>query len=112
MGDGFLERASEPLVAQHTLSRTPEQPQRRCHDVVWLVVLLVYWAGMAAIGVIAVQEGDYRRLIEGMDDQNGVCGAQGDPLLESRPYVYFACLQYGGRRPTVCMSQCPALSGR
>ena len=106
----FLERASEPLVSQHTLSRTPE-PSRRCHDVIWLVIFLFYWAGMGAIAWGAVRQGDYRRLIEGLDDHNGLCGAEGDPILSERPYVYFACLQYGQSRPTVCMSGCPSLSG-
>ena len=106
----FLERAREPLVSEHTLSRTPE-PARRCHDVIWLVIFLLYWAGMLAIGYSALRQGDYHRLIEGMDDHNGVCGDPSDPVLESRPFVYFGCLQYGQRRPTVCMSACPSLSG-
>ena len=105
--ESFLVQASEPLV--HTLSRAPE-PERRCHDVGPLIVFILYWSGMLAIALMAVQEGDYRRLIDGMDDHNQLCGGA-DTELESRPYVYYACLQYGSRRPTVCVSQCPSLSG-
>ena len=45
----FFERAREPLVERHTLSRTPEPP-RRCHDLLWLALFLLYWAGMLSIG--------------------------------------------------------------
>ena len=105
-----MESASEPLVERHTLSRTPE-PSRRCHDVIWLVIFLLWWVGMLAIGWTSWRQGDYRRLVEGLDDHNGLCGEEGNPTLEGKPFVYFACLQYGQRRPTVCMSQCPSLSG-
>lgn len=113
----FLERASEPLVS---LSRSPTPAPRGCKDLVWLVVFTAYWVGMAYVGTFAVQQGDPRRLIEGLDDDNQLCGSpdsvgdHGDGLphgLSTRPYVYFACLQYGRRRPTVCVSQCPTLSG-
>ena len=124
MKDDFLERASEPLVS---LSRTPTPAVRGCRDTVWLVIFAVYWVGMAFVGYFALQEGDPRRLIEGLDDENQLCGSEHvvsdnyhpggmdiDDVLftkTSRPYVYFACLQYGRRRPTVCVSQCPGLSG-
>ncbi len=118
----FLDRASEPLV--ETRGRTLSRPTagsegapapRRCHDVPWLIVFALYWVGMLTIGTCAVQEGDWQRLISGMDDDDQLCGGpaqghgQGD--LESRPFVYFACLQYGRRRPTVCVPSCPSLSG-
>ena len=54
--------------------------------------------------------GDPRRLVTGLDDSNQLCGQPGTEL-ESRPFLYFACLQYGRSRPTLCVSQCPALSG-
>ena len=116
-GMSFLERASEPLVS---LSRSPTPAPRGCKDLVWLFIFAAYWAGMAYVGTFAVQQGDPRRLVEGLDDDNQLCGspdAYGEHAddvphgLSSRPYVYFACLQYGRRRPTVCVSQCPTLSG-
>ena len=107
----FFERASEPLVeARHrSLSRAVETPApRRCHDSPWLVVLALYWVGMIIIATCAAQEGDWKRLVQGMDDDDQLCGGSQMPGhhgvvadgMESRPFVYFACLQYGRRRPT------------
>ena len=114
----FLERASEPLVEPRpTLSHTSSvRKPERCHDVTWLTVFALYWVGMLWIGACALQEGDPQRLVQGLDDDDQLCGEPSPPghpqhHLESLPYVYFACLQYGQRRPTVCVSACPALSG-
>eukprot|EP00966_Prymnesium_polylepis_P198467 4599243-Prymnesium_polylepis.1 len=107
-GGGSL---AEPLVSRK-LSRA-EQPPRSCRDVVWLLLFLLYWMGMLWIAVCSFTEGDLGRLRAGMDDDDHLCGhsEKGVYDLESRPYLYFSCLQYGARRPTVCMSQCPVLSG-
>jgi len=117
----FLDRASEPLVDStrlRTLSRPGAagdvQAPRRCHDVPWMILFAVYWLGMLAIAACALREGDWKRLVAGMDDDDQLCGGGGfgkGISLESRPFVYFACLQYGRRRPTVCMPSCPSLSG-
>lgn len=127
----FLVSASEPLVPaseppvaselvdpRRTLSRTagPDGSVRRCRDTPWLVLFALYWLGMLVIAGCAVREGDPRRLIQGMDDEDQLCGGPGlvnesNGSLESRPFVYFACLQYGSRRPTICVQSCPALSG-
>jgi len=114
----FLERASEPLVEPRpTLSHTSSvRKPERCHDVTWLTVFALYWVGMLWIGACALQEVDPQRLVQGLDDDDQLCGEPSPPghpqhHLESLPYVYFACLQYGQRRPTVCVSACPALSG-
>ena len=117
--ESFMASASEPLVERRTLSRLPPPAPRHCNDVLWLVIFALYWVGMLAIAWSAVENGDPRRLVEGLDDENQLCGSpdalgqhgDGSHGLESRPYVYFACLQYGRRRPTVCLPQCPSLSG-
>ena len=31
--------------------------------------------------------------------------------MASRPYVYYACLPYGQKHPTICTDTCPKLSG-
>ena len=118
----FFDRASEPFVESRSrlLSRRAGSPEvspvpRRCHDVPWLIVFALYWVGMLTIATCAVQEGDWKRLVSGMDDDDQLCGehnqGQGHDNLESQPFVYFACLQYGRRQPTVCVPTCPSLSG-
>lgn len=105
------ETLSEPLVSQK-FSQV-EQPTRSCRDVTWLIVFLLYWGGMLWIAACSITEGDLGRLRAGMDDEDHLCGTsiKGVYNLEARPYLYYSCLQYGARRPTVCMTQCPALSG-
>ena len=102
---------AEPLVSER-LSQ-PEIPPRRSRDAPWLAVFLLYWLGMLWIAACAVREGDISRLSAGMDEMDHLCGTAQPGIydLESRPYLYYACLQYGGQRPAVCMSSCPALSG-
>lgn len=102
---------SEPLVSRKFSQA--ERPRRTCRDVTWLLVFLLYWVGMLWIAACSVTEGDLGRLRAGMDDEDHLCGMSEEGVydLESRPALYFACLQYGARRPTVCMTQCPALSG-
>jgi len=59
--------------------------------------------------------GDLMRLEAGMDESNNLCGVErpGAPwAVASQPYVYFACLPYGQRHPTVCTAECPHLSGQ
>uniref|UniRef100_A0A7S4B0R5 Choline transporter-like protein n=1 Tax=Chrysotila carterae TaxID=13221 RepID=A0A7S4B0R5_CHRCT len=106
-------RLDEPLVGGPLLANGPET--RRCHDVAWLVALLLCWTAMGSLTYLAVSEGDARRLTSGMDYSNHICGTAGTEPgqedLSDRPFVYFSCLQYGRRHPTVCMSSCPRISG-
>ena len=83
-----------------------------------LLVFLLYWVGMLWIASIAMREGDLARLEAGMDYDNRLCGVDrpgsetgGSVDLKRLPYVYFACLVYGQRHPTVCVDECPPLSG-
>ena len=101
----------EPLVSH--MSTSPDAGRRHYHDVAWLGLFALWWAGMGVIAWRAFQEGDLARLRAGMDQENHLCGKAepGQYDLTSTPYVYFACLQYGLRSPTVCKSSCPDLSG-
>jgi len=104
----------EPLVGNPESAFFPTgQDARRCRDVPWLVVLLLCWLGLGCIASIAVAEGDPRRLTAGMDYSDQLCGTMGlnGADLRDRPFVYFSCLPYGRRHPTICVSECPHISG-
>lgn len=50
-----------------------------------------------------------------MDTDNHLCGVDrpGTPEeVRTRKYVYFACLPYGQRHPTICTADCPHMSGQ
>jgi len=86
--------------------------KRRCQDVGALVVFLAYWVGMLWIAALASREGDLARLTSGMDNDNRLCGEdRPGAQFKGLPFVYYACLVYGRHRPTVCVSECPTLSG-
>ena len=123
---------SEPLVAESEaaaeLEAGPADPpreqrshralsvqgsgKRRCQDVGVLWLFLAYWVGMLWIAALARREGDLSRLTSGMDYTNRMCGEdRPGAQFKGLPYVYYACLVYGRRRPMVCVSECPTLSG-
>ena len=41
--------------------------ERSCRDVLWLLVFIVFWAGMFIIAGFAFAHGDYHRLLYGTD---------------------------------------------
>eukprot|EP00962_Isochrysis_galbana_P046592 scaffold18782_cov118-Isochrysis_galbana.AAC.2 len=149
--------------AARTLNVMDFNPPRQCRDVKWLGLLLLCWACMLVIAVVAVVEGaaasarpragpcarltrthttpfglqtrvplrtpsaaaadaarpaptgDLMRLEAGMDTDNHLCGVDrpdNPEEVRSRRYVYFACLPYGLRHPTICTAECPHMSGQ
>ena len=103
--------AGPPMDQRRALS-VQGSGKRRCQDVGALVVFLSYWVGMLWIAALASREGDLSRLTSGMDYDNRMCGEdRPGAQFKSLPFVYYACLVYGRHRPTVCVSECPTLSG-
>ena len=107
--------ASAPSGAERSSRRALsviDNGRRRCKDVFALLIFAAYWVGMLYVASVAVREGDLSRLGAGMDYDNRLCGVQSEKAdLKHLPYVYFACLVYGQRHPTVCVDSCPSLSG-
>jgi hypothetical protein len=48
--------------------------KRSVKDVIWLLLFLVFWAGMLTIGGYAYYHGDPLRLIYGQDSFGNICG--------------------------------------
>ena len=59
---------------------------RRCTDILFLVIFALYWLGMIVVTVIGTQQGDPRRLVYGTDNAGRVCG--GDELPD-KPYTVY-----------------------
>lgn len=47
---------------------------RRCTDVIFMIVLLVAWLGMTYLGVDAISNGDPHLLVNGIDYDGRICG--------------------------------------
>ena len=55
---------------------------RSCTDFVWSILFGLFWVGMLAIGVVAMQEaasiGGYTRVVNGYQADGKICGQSGD----------------------------------
>ena len=79
---------------------------RHCTDVLCLGLIIVMWAVMTAIGIYAINEGDYRLVVFPMDYDGNVCGADFNGTdMTDFPNLYYVNSFTGG----VCMSKCPSL---
>jgi len=109
----------EPFTAEGegALPLGSKASERRCTDGAWLLLLLAAWTGMAYVAAVSYAEGNPQRLSAGFDMEGNLCGTlapqnNGGTLdLRARPYVYFACLQFDRLHSTVCVAECPRVSG-
>lgn len=80
---------------------------RVCTDVLCSLLLLAMFAIMTAIGIYAIDNGDYRLILYPMDYDGNVCGTDvGDIDMTDYPYLYLVNYLGGG----VCMKECPSFS--
>jgi len=86
---------------------------RKCTDVICLILFLVFIAAWAIVAFYAAVNGDINRVIYPTDSQGRICGA-GD--LKDRPKLLFfdltKCLNFGVMAhgcvtPQVCVKECP-----
>jgi hypothetical protein len=102
--------------------KTPPGPQenRKCHDIFFLILFVLFWMGMIAIGIIAMQKGNLDRLKYGNDTDGNLCGVdnKGDSALGIPPRDNSAAklLYYFTPIPGVisvrkCISSCPKVTG-
>ncbi|GBG82360.1 hypothetical protein CBR_g34644 [Chara braunii] len=66
------------------------ETHRRCRDVPFLVLFVVFWCGMLVAAGIAFREGNPRRLVYGLDYKGNLCGSShGDPNLQGYNIRYW-----------------------
>ncbi|GBF99304.1 choline transporter-like [Raphidocelis subcapitata] len=93
--------------------------ERRCRDVLFLLVFGAYLVGMFVVAGIAFKEGDPRRLVYALDSRGLLCGTNntyrdGSVDLTDRPNLYYlnaldlldpVTLPYA---KSVCVADCPS----
>eukprot|EP00854_Cymbomonas_tetramitiformis_P022377 gene22377-26998_t len=67
----------EPKKAQGDSTRYIEE-NRKCRDVLFLLVFIAFWFGMFAVASVAWSEGDPNRLLYGLDYHGNLCGTKND----------------------------------
>ena len=89
--------------------------ERRCKDFFFLIVYLGFLVGLAYVGVVAIDKGDWRRLLYGTDSNGNLCGVKnsGGPDFSSmKKIVYLDSTEYAQgvsftNQRRVCASECP-----
>jgi len=80
---------------------------RRCTDILVLLMLWASWIAMTGVGIYAVTEGDYRKVVFPLDYDGNICGTDyGDIDMTDFPKLYYVNSYTGG----VCVKDCPEVS--
>jgi hypothetical protein len=61
--------------------------ERRCTDVLCLLMLVAAWIAMTAIGIYSFSEGDYRLVLYPLDYEGNVCGTNYAADMTDYPYL-------------------------
>lgn len=80
---------------------------RRCTDVLFSILICAMWVAMTAVGIYAVQRGDYRVVVHPMDYDGNICGTDygNVDMTEYSKFIYIN--NYGGG---VCVKECPKVA--
>ncbi|KAI9179895.1 hypothetical protein H9P43_005227 [Blastocladiella emersonii ATCC 22665] len=98
-------------AVEYTDAPGPKE-SRKCRDVFWLLLFAAYWVGMIILAILAITNGDPRRLVLPTDSYGNLCGIDNTGLrtggrnLTATPYLYFFD-PTDGRAKQVCVSACP-----
>ena len=84
---------------------------RRCTDVLCLIIFLVALVGGGYIGIYALENGDPAEIMRPMDADGNLCGKDkvaGDQNFVDYPYLYYVNIDTQLWLPySVCVSSCP-----
>ena len=81
----------------------PQHVSRGCTDVLFLLLFILFWAGMALIAGFSLQNGRPLLITNGYDYEGNICGV-GD--MADYAFNYFPMPMYVAY--SVCMKSCPA----
>ncbi|KAJ3289981.1 hypothetical protein HDU79_003645 [Rhizoclosmatium sp. JEL0117] len=86
-------------------------PQRRCRDVAFLILLLVYWCGMWIVANTAITYGSPGLLLLPIDYYGNRCGTPvtyNGVSLADKPYLYYLNPSSPTLFKSVCVTSCPS----
>lgn len=81
---------------------------RHCTDILMLLLIVLMWAAMTAVGIYAAAEGDFRLVLYPLDYDGNICGTDfGSIDMSDYPYLLYVSSFAG-----VCVKDCPQLEGQ
>ncbi|KAI9221283.1 plasma-membrane choline transporter-domain-containing protein [Blastocladiella britannica] len=100
------------------------KPQgRSCHDIFFMILFVICWAGMVVVAILAFKKGDVNRLRYGSDSWGNLCGVPNVATYKSDGsvavpafdatslrYKHFLNLGFSGAASpmSVCVAACPS----
>lgn len=98
-----------------------EAEERRCKDLLFLLLFVIFWGGMIYIAAFGFTHGKAARLLYGLDSHGYTCGVKNDngPDLSNAKKLYFLdplalqttrSLTALKRAKKVCIPECPTVA--
>ncbi|XP_023014010.2 choline transporter-like protein 1 [Leptinotarsa decemlineata] len=96
--------------------KTEEITERKCTDVFWLCLYILFWFLMVVIGAFSLVYGNPLRIINGYDSFGNTCGtknkAMGNMALSGidttlKPYLLFYDVHHLKQSLKICVKECP-----
>ena len=98
-----------------------EAEERRCKDLLFLLLFVIFWGGMIYIAAFGFTHGKAARLLYGLDSHGYTCGVKNDngPDLSNAKKLYFLdplalqttrSLTELKRAKKVCIPECPTVA--
>ncbi|KAI9179066.1 hypothetical protein H9P43_005728 [Blastocladiella emersonii ATCC 22665] len=108
-------KVADPKVAEQYKKPPGPVTSRKCRDVLFMVLFILFWFGMAVIAGIAFQKGDLNRLKYGTDSLGNTCGVYNPAVgnisafdATNKTYLHYLNLGFSDNPVKVCVNACPA----
>lgn len=118
---GPADAPSTSTTSSGTASNRIESDERHCKDLLFLLLFLIFWAGMIYVAAVGFVNGEPERLIYGLDSHGYTCGTKNDagPDLSNYKKLYFLdplslenlySLKTFKKARKICVPNCPTVA--
>ncbi|KAG5897477.1 hypothetical protein JTB14_031103 [Gonioctena quinquepunctata] len=97
-------------------NRAEEVTERKCTDVFWLCLYILFWFLMVVIAAFSFVYGNPLRIINGYDSFGNTCGTKNKPIgnmaltgidTSLKPYLLFYDIKHLKQSLKICVKECP-----
>ncbi|KAM9947507.1 hypothetical protein ACTFIT_000831 [Dictyostelium discoideum] len=106
-------------IGNEVIKKKGVYTKRKCQDCFFLILFLLFWAGMIVVAAFGVKNGKPDRIVKGTDQYGNICGVNNieQGILNetqardttNEPYVYFIYYPdlIGINYRVICIEECP-----